>query len=366
MKFIGRIGSVPLGILIWCVILLAGMATVWLVTKLIMRSRHPALVASASHLRSPLMGLIPILLAQIFHALLPLGPRIWAIVDHTLGILLIISTAWLLVALFDSWRDYLIETHPANVEDNLKARKLHTQLRILHHIVVILVSVFAGSAILMTFPAVRVLGATLFASAGAVGLILGLSARPLIANMIAGIQIALTEPFRLDDVVIINGEWGWIEDIRSTYVVVRIWDLRRLIVPLSYFLENPFQNWTHTQANLLGHLYLYADYTLPVPALREELLRVLHETPLWDGKSAGLQVTDATPTGIQIRALMSARNSSDSWNLRCLVREHLITFLQTHYPHALPQTRITWLPQANPPGTVTPSIGDAPASRPST
>ncbi len=338
-------------LLVWIGLLILAALAVHLVARLLSKGPPGIFLLAARRLDRPLSFLVPVGVARLSEGLLPTSQSILAPLNHGLLLLLIALSGWGVVGLFDAWRDFATAKHPLDIKDNLRARALHTQLQIIRRTFVILVGLVTAAAMLMTFPAVRVLGATLFASAGVAGLILGLSARPLIVNLIAGIQIALTEPIRLDDVVIVEGEWGWIEEIRATYVVVRIWDLRRLIVPLSYFIEQPFQNWTRNQADLLGHLYVYADYTLPVQALREELLRLLGETPLWDGKVATLQVTEATPQGIQLRALMSARNSSDSWNLRCLIREQLIAFLQCRYPQCLPHTRLDWIPRTsgNPP-----------------
>jgi len=180
---------------------------------------------------------------------------------------------------------------------------------------------------------------SLLASAGLAGLIVGMAARSTLSSLIAGIQVALTQPIRIDDAVVLEGEWGWIEEINTTYVVVRLWDLRRLIVPLNYFIEKPFQNWTRTTADILGTVMIYADYTAPVPELREELHRILETTELWDRKSWALQVTDATESSIQIRALMSARNGPSAFDLRCYVRERLVQYLKDRYPLALPKQR---------------------------
>jgi hypothetical protein len=213
--------------------------------------------------------------------------------------------------------------------------------------IVTLIIIVALGIMLMTFPGIRQIGAGLFASAGLAGLLVGLAARTTITNLLAGIQIALTEPIRLEDVVIVEGEWGTIEEIGSTYVVVRIWDMRRLVVPLSYFIEKPFQNWTRVTADLLGTVFVYADYTASVEEVRQELHRVLQATDLWDGKVWGLQVTNATEHTVEMRALMSASDSSKAWDLRCYVREKLIGFLQSH-PQNLPRTRanISGLPTA--------------------
>lgn len=255
----------------------------------------------------------------------------------TLG--LIASVAWLATALTNVMRDIAALKFRIEEEDNLHARRVQTQIIMLRRISIAIISIFAISTMLMTFPSIRHLGTTLFASAGILGIVAGIAARPALANLIAGIQIALTEPMRIDDVVIVEGEWGRIEDITTTYVVVRIWDLRRLVLPLAYFIEKPFQNWTRASAELLGTVFVYTDYTAPVDEIRREALRILKTSRLWDGKVWNLQVTDATDHGLQLRILMSAANSSTAWDLRCYVREKIIGFLQEHYPQCLPKTR---------------------------
>jgi small-conductance mechanosensitive channel len=226
-----------------------------------------------------------------------------------------------------------------NVKDDLAARRVMTQVQVMKKIMIVIITVIAISVMLMTFPGIRSIGAGLFASAGIAGLVIGMAARPTLSNLIAGIQMALTEPIRLNDVVIVEGEWGWIEEIGMTYVVVRIWDLRRLIVPLSYFIEKPFQNWTRTTADLLGTVYIYTDYTVPVEEVRKQLHAILQSSGLWDGKVWGLQVTNATEHTVELRALMSAPDSNAAWDLRCEVREKLIQYLQERYPGSLPKAR---------------------------
>ncbi len=223
--------------------------------------------------------------------------------------------------------------------DNLRARQIQTQSQLFRRIAATIIVVCTAGLMLMTFPAIRHLGISLFASAGVAGIVIGMAARPALSNMIAGFQIALTEPIRLDDVVIVEGEWGRVEEIGTTFVVIRIWDLRRLIVPLSYFIEKPFQNWTRTSADLLGTVFLYADYTVPVEDIRKEHERILKESNLWDGKVCVVQVTDAKESTIEVRLLMSASNSGSLWDLRCLVREKLIAFLAKRYPDSLPRVR---------------------------
>lgn len=252
---------------------------------------------------------------------------------------LIAVTAWGIIALIGAINDFVLATYRLDVSDNLLARRIHTRFHMLRRIAAVVISLLAGSAILMTFPSLRHFGTSLLASAGLTGLVIGMAARPALSNLIAGVQLALSEPIRIDDVVIIEGEWGWVEEINTTYVVVRVWDLRRLIIPLSYFIETPFQNWTRVSADLLGTVYLYADYTVPVEEVRQTLLAILKASGMWDGKVWGLQVTNASEHTVELRALMSARDSGTAWNLRCHVREKLIAALQQHYPTCLPKVR---------------------------
>jgi small-conductance mechanosensitive channel len=260
-------------------------------------------------------------------------------VDKGAGLGLTAGIAWLVIVLTGVIEDVVIAKFPLDVRDNLTARQVHTRIRMLRRIAVILIGGLTLAAMLMSFPSLNRLGTSILASAGVAGIVVGMAARPTLSNLIAGVQVALTEPIRLDDVVIVEGEWGWIEEIRTAYVVIRIWDLRRLVLPLSYFIEKPFQNWTRVTADLLGSVFIYADYTFPVEKLRQELHRVLQATQRWDGKVWGLQVTDASGSTIEMRALMSAPDSGTVWALRCYVREQLIGFMQQNYPDSLPKTR---------------------------
>jgi len=200
--------------------------------------------------------------------------------------------------------------------------------------------VIAGTAMaLMTFPGARQVGASLLASAGVLGIVGGLAARPVFSNLISGLQIALAQPIRLDDVLIVNGEWGRVEEISGTYVVLKIWDERRLIIPLQWFIENPFENWTRTGSNILGTVFLYLDYTAPLDAIRSEAKRIVEAAPEWDQRVFVVQVTDATDRAMQVRILMSSANSGKAFDLRCRVREGVLTFLAREYPQCLPQVR---------------------------
>ena len=244
-----------------------------------------------------------------------------------------------MVVVCDVIFDLLAFHYRMDVSDNLLARRVQTQLRFLRRVVILIITIVALSIMLMTIPAIRQIGASLLASAGLAGLIVGMAMRPTLSSLIAGMQIALTQPIRIDDVVVVEGQWGWIEEIQSTHVVVRIWDLRRLVLPLSYFIEHPFENWTRTSADLLAYVFLWVDYTIPVDEVREELTRILKTTKKWKGSINVLQVTDANEHAVQIRALMDAADSSLAWDLRCYVREKLIAFLQQNYPDSLPRTR---------------------------
>ncbi len=227
-----------------------------------------------------------------------------------------------------------------DAEDNLVARKHTTQVRILTRAADILIVLVTVGTALMTFGPVRQYGVSLFASAGAASLVVGLAARPLLTNLIAGVQIAVTQPIRMEDAVIVEGEWGWVEEITATYVVVRLWDWRRMILPISYFLEKPFQNWTHSSASLIGTVFVYADWRTQVAPLREKLEEFARASTLWDGKVVNLQVSDASEQTMQIRMLVSARNAPQCWDLRCEIREKMIDHLQSTMPDMLPRTRV--------------------------
>ncbi len=264
---------------------------------------------------------------------------------HAADIMLIASLAWLAIGFLNGLEAFISSRHQIDVSDNLVARQIRTKTTLLRRVAEAAIIVVSASVILMTFPSIRNVGITLFASAGVLSLIVGMAARPLLSNIMAGIQIALTQPIRIDDVVIVEGEWGWIEEVNSTYVVVRVWDLRHLIVPLTYFIEHPFQNWTRTTADVLGTVYLYTDYRVPVGEVRQELRRILGTTELWDGKTWALDVTNTTDRSVELRGVMSSANSADSWKLRCKVREELIVFLRERYPDSLPRMRVE-IPEA--------------------
>lgn len=256
------------------------------------------------------------------------------------SILFNVIICWVLIVFIKGFRLITMAKYDLKSTNNLKARKIQTQLVVIERILIIVVLLFAFAVSLLSFPKIRQVGMSLLASAGIAGIIIGFAAQRSIALFLAGIQIAFTQPIRLDDVVIVEGEWGWIEEITLTYVVVRIWDKRRLIVPITYFIDKPFQNWTRTTAEILGTVFIYVDYGFPVDAMRDELTQILERTPEWDGQVNVLQVTDSKELTMEIRALVSASNSPAAWDLRVKVREELIRFVQEKYPEHLPRTRV--------------------------
>jgi small-conductance mechanosensitive channel len=269
----------------------------------------------------------------------PLAAAVRALLAHALLVAFIVLIGWISLVAIKLAADLYLRRFAAEAEDNLLARKHRTQVRILERSAEILAIIITAAAVLMTFDAVRQYGLSLFASAGIAGLIAGLAARPVLANLIAGLQIAVTQPIRLGDAVVVENEWGWVEEITATYVVIRAWDLRRLIVPLNYFIEKPFQNWTRESTALIGSVYLYVDYSVPVERVREKVKEIVSASTYWDGKVVNLQVTDIKENTIELRVIASASNASAAWDLRCELREKLIAFLQQEYPRALPRQR---------------------------
>jgi small-conductance mechanosensitive channel len=291
-------------------------------------------------IKSPLRFLIPTLCVSVIIPLLRLPEKVSGFISHFIQILLVALFGWVAVKIVYIVRDALLTRYDINARDNVYARSMHTQMRLIANIIGVVIVLLTVSFILMSFSQARHIGVSILASAGVIGIVIGFAAQKTLGNLIAGIQIAIAQPIRLDDVVIIEDEWGWIEEITLTFVVVRIWDLRRLVVPISYFLEKPFQNWTRTSADLLGTVFIYTDYTVPVKEVRSELTRILENSPKWDKKVYVLQVTNATDKTVELRALMSAADSPTAWGLRCEVREKLLEFLQQRFPECLPRIRI--------------------------
>jgi len=302
--------------------------------------RHPNIYVLIERLRGPIRLALILFAVSLTLPALPVNADIKLAVAKILQLALIVLAGWMTVTCINILADMYLRQFDIEAADNLLARKHVTQVRVLKgtlHTVIILATIAAA---LMTFDSVRQYGVGLFASAGIAGIVVGLAARPVLSNLLAGVQLAVTQPIRIDDVVVVENEWGRIEDITPTYVVIRIWDLRRLIVPLSYFIEKPFENWTRKSSNVLGTVYLYTDYSVPVERVREKLAEIVKQSELWDGAVANVQVTDSKERTVEVRALVSARDSGAAWNLRCQVREQLINFLQQEYPAALPRQRV--------------------------
>jgi len=255
-------------------------------------------------------------------------------------ILILACASWVLIEIVIILKDRLLKKFDIDYEDNLKSRKLHTQVNLLEKVIVFVIVIITIGLMLISIDSIKEIGIGIFASAGVISIIVGLSAQKIVGAVLAGIQIAITQPFNIDDAVLVENEWGWIEEVNLTYIVVRIWDKRRLVLPTSYFIEKPFQNWTRTTADILGTVFIYTDYTISVEVLRGELSRLLKDCELWDKKVNIIQVTDSKESYMELRILVSAKNSPTAWDLRVYIREKMIEFIQKNYPESLPKTRI--------------------------
>jgi small-conductance mechanosensitive channel len=314
----------------------------------VLGGRHPMIERIISGTRRPARWALVVCAVAMTLPAAPLADAVALRLSHLLILITIGLLGWIAIAAIHIAADIYLMRFRIDVADNLLARKHYTQIRILVRVADILVVVLTIGFALMTFESVRQYGVSLFASAGVAGLVAGLAARPVLSNLFAGVQLAMTQPIRIDDVVIVENEWGWIEEITSTYVVVRIWDLRRLIVPLTYFIEKPFQNWTREGAALLGSVMLYLDYAAPIDAIRAEAQRIAEASPDWDKKVVGVQVTDTKQDTIEVRILVSSPTAGQAWNLRCEVREKIIAFLQREHPEALPRRRFESVAEQGP------------------
>jgi small-conductance mechanosensitive channel len=283
--------------------------------------------------------ILPILALILGTPALTVSDDAQQVIQNAVSLALIGTIGFLLVQFVNAMAQLVLQRYSLDVADNRVARGVYTQVMVLKKIAITVIALFAVASMLMVFQSVRQLGTAMIASAGVAGIVIGFAAQKSLGTLLAGFQIAMTQPIRIDDVVIVEGEWGKIEEITLTYVVVRIWDLRRLVVPITYFIEKPFQNWTRTSADILGTVMLQVDYTIPVDAVRQELTRILEESPNWDRKVNGLQVTEARENTLELRALMSSSDASKSWDLRCEVREKLVAFVQERYPASLPRLR---------------------------
>ena len=263
---------------------------------------------------------------------------------HVANILLIAAVTWLAFRGVDALDTIVLRLHPGDTANNLRARRIVTHVQVMGRTLKVFAAAFGVGGALVTFPGVRQFGTTIVASAGVAGVVAGLAARPVLGNIIAGLQLAFTQPIRLDDVLIIEGEWGKVEEITAAYVVVRTWDERRLIVPLQWFIEHPFQNWTHRGSDIVGTLFAWFDYGLPVEPVRREFLRLCRTAPEWDGRVAALQVTELGERAMQLRCIVSSHDAGRNWDLRCRLREGLAEFVRHEYPQYFPRFRAETLP----------------------
>jgi small-conductance mechanosensitive channel len=305
---------------------------------------------ASKYLRGPLDWFFPLLLGIIT---LPLHgwSESWAIgIGRLLEAALYIVGGRLVIESTEVFGEIIRQQYQVDQENNLAERKLITQLGFIKRLVTLVVMLLVVAFILLQFESVREIGTGLLTSAGVAGVIIGFAAQKSIANLLAGFQIAFTQPIRIDDAVIVEGEWGRVEEITLTYVVIRIWDKRRLILPLHYFIEKPFQNWTRNSADLVGVVMLHVDYNLPVDVIREKLHEILKDHPLWDREVKKVQVTETMADTVQVRLLVGARNAPQAFDLRCDVREAMIEFIRTQYPDSLPRTRVEMHPLTSPNG----------------
>lgn len=292
------------------------------------------------HLRKPGRLLSAILGLVVARPYMVLPRSLDTGLGHALQLGFLLGGAWAVVKCIHLLRDVLLDRLDLEASDNLRSRKIHTQVKVLQNVLTSVVAVLAIALALMSFEEIRQIGISLLASAGIAGIILGLAAQKTLGNLISGIQLAITQPIRMDDVVIVEGEWGRIEEITLTYVVVKIWDLRRLVVPISHFIDKPFQNWTRSSAEIIGTVVLHCDPATDVQELRTKAAELAAATPLWDRKVLNVQLTECRPGSIEVRILLSASDSPTAWDLRCHVREGMMEYLRTRRPQWLVRTRL--------------------------
>jgi small-conductance mechanosensitive channel len=296
--------------------------------------------AILSRLGKPFSYFLPLLAFNFLLPLMKMRSNVAPVVNKTVEILLTISFANVLIGVIKVFEDYVYHTYDIQKADNLKERKIRTQLQFIRRMAVTLILILTACVILLSFNNLRKIGTGLLTGVGVGGIIIGFAAQKSLSNLLAGFQLAFTQPLRIDDVLVVEGEWGRVEEITLTYVVLNIWDQRRLILPINYFIEKPFQNWTRNTADIIGSIFLYLDYTTPLEPLRAELTRLLEDDPLWDKRVKVLQITNTTERTMEVRALMSASSSGNAFDLRCNMREGLITFLQKNYPGSFPVIRL--------------------------
>ncbi len=314
----------------------------WLVKQATKQESYSFVRSVVRRMALPVNVFLPLFVLNALKDELRLRHSQMVIFDKFSQILLTVSVSLILIAIVKIVEDYVVYKYDLKKPDNLRERKIRTQLQFIRRIAVGLIITLTLCLIFLSFDNLRKLGAGLLTGVGIGGIIIGFAAQKSLANFLAGLQIAFTQPLRLDDVLVVEGEWGRVEEITLTYVVVMIWDQRRLILPINYFIEKPFQNWTRIGSEILSAAMIYLDYNVPVEIIRKEFLSFVKQQPLWDGRVAVLQVTDLKEKTVELRCLVSTNNAGNAFDLRCLVREHLLLFVQNNYPQVLPKTRIEW------------------------
>ncbi len=302
--------------------------------------------STVSRLAPRLNLFLPLFVLNMLQEYMVMGRKQTITLDKILEILLTIAIANILIGIVKIAEDYVYYRYDLKKTDNLYERKIRTQLQFIRRIAVGVITFLTLCVILLSFEKLRKLGAGLLTGVGVSGIIVGFAAQRSLANLLAGFQIAFTQPLRLDDLLLVEGEYGRVEEITLTYVVLQLWDQRRLILPINYFIEKPFQNWTRTGSEILGTAMLYLDFSVPVEEVRKEFMRLVQNSELWDTRVAVLQVTNFTANTVELRCLISASNSSKSFDLRCYLRENLLNYIRTNYPHSLPQTRVIVAPES--------------------
>jgi small-conductance mechanosensitive channel len=333
-----------LGLLLFALIIASGFAlqsiAVHLLSRVVARQKL-AIPELFRRVRGIIRMAIVLCAAALAFPIIPMAAALSDMLHSLLIAATIVLSGWILIIAVNWWADRYIGRLNIGIADNLQARKVATQMRVLVRAADTLLIVLTIAFALMSFPSVQRFGMSLFASAGVAGLFVGLAARPVLENLFAGMQLAMTQPIRIDDVLVVQGQWGWVEEINSTYVVMRLWDWRRFVLPLNYFLQQPFENWTRTGAAIIGSVLLYLDYTAPVEAIRARATEIVKDSDRWDGNVVNVQVTDAKQDTIEVRILMSAASSPVAWDLRCEVREKILAYIQSEFPSALPRRRAT-------------------------
>ncbi|WP_392676123.1 mechanosensitive ion channel family protein [Streptomyces sp. LN785] len=340
----------------------------WLVDVLLRR-------ADARHPDTPLWGLlrrcrVPLLLVlctallrgSFTHTGLDVVTEHRAAIGQVLTLVLIGASAWLVVRIATAVVDSVYARYASNTRDPARVRRVRTQVALIQRVVTAIVATVAAGAMLLTFPAMRTFGTSMLASAGVLGIVAGIAAQSTLGNLFAGLQIAFGDMVRIGDTVVVDGEWGTIEEITLTFLAVRTWDERRITMPVSYFTSKPFENWSRGGVQMTGSVFFHLDHSAPVAAMREQLRDILGECAAWDGRDWSLAVTDTTPSTMQVRAVVTAKDADDIWTVRCAVREQLIGWLRDRHPYALP--RVATAPAALPPGDQWPDLPHTDGNKP--